>query len=152
MKLPVYIGLLSHSERTLAAAFRQLADGHGSEPDVYHLSLMLAAQCDRHEEALRSAIERYGEAGDDEPERIHAGEMSESRTGPLGLLRDLQDVYLLASLVDVTWAMVKQAAQGLRDEDLLKVVGDCDGETALQLRWLKTRMSQAAPQVLIAAR
>jgi hypothetical protein len=69
----------------------------------------------------------------------------------LGLLRDLQDLYLIADLVDITWTMVKQAAQGLRDAELLDVVGWCDGETSTQLAWLRTRMKQAAPQALIAA-
>lgn len=47
--------------------------------------------------------------------------------------------------------MIKQAAQGLRDTELLDVVTDCDGETAIQLKWLQTRMKQAAPQALILA-
>ena len=82
----------------------------------------------------------------------HHDGVGEPRTGPLGLLRDLQDLYLLATLVDVTWVMVKQAAQALRDDELLQVVEDCDHETAVQLAWLVTRMKQSAPQVLVAAR
>ena len=70
----------------------------------------------------------------------------------MGLLRDLQDLYLLASMVDVTWTMVKQAASALRGEELLSVVAPCDSETSTQLKWLQTRMKQAAPQALVAAR
>lgn len=152
MKLPVYLGLLHQSEATLAESYRQVADGHGDEPDVHFLCLTLARQCDAHQEALRPIIDRYGETSeDDEPERLHHDGLSETRTGPVGLLRDLQDLYLIASLVDITWTMVKQAAQGLQDAELLDVVGRCDGETATQLGWLKTRMKQAAPQALIAA-
>jgi hypothetical protein len=40
----------------------------------------------------------------------------------VGLLRDLQDLYLLASFVDITWTMVKQAAAALRDQELLGLV------------------------------
>ena len=69
-----------------------------------------------------------------------------------GLLRDLQDLYLLASLTDVTWTMVKQAAQALQDAHLLEIVEACEKETSVQLRWLLTRMKQAAPQALIAAK
>ncbi len=154
MKFPVYLGLLQRAESTLASAFRQVADGHGAEPDIHSTCLLLARQCDDHEQALRPAIERYGKAEEDadEPERLHASEMTETRSGPLGMLRDLQDLYVLASLVDVTWTMVKQVALGLRDEQLLQVVGECEKETATQLAWLKTRMSTAAPQALIAAR
>ncbi|WIB65957.1 MULTISPECIES: hypothetical protein [unclassified Curtobacterium] len=151
MLLPVYIGLLHRSEQSLATSFRQVAEGHGAEPDVFHLCHTLAAQCDAHAEALRPLVERYGEQPDDEPERLHADALSSTREGPLGLLRDLQDLYLIASLVDITWTLVKQAGQGLRDEELLRIVSDCDAETALQLSWLRTRMKQAAPQALVIA-
>lgn len=69
-----------------------------------------------------------------------------------GVLRDLQDLYLLASLVDITWTMVKQAGQGLRDKELLDVVAACDGQTTKQLKWLSTRMKQAAPPALLIAK
>jgi hypothetical protein len=152
MKLPVYLGLLHQSEATLAESFRQVAEGHGEEPDVHFLCRTLAAQCDAHQEALRPVIDRYGETTeDDEPERLHHDGLSETRTGPVGLLRDLQDLYLIANLVDITWTMVKQAAQGLKDAELLEVIARCDSETGVQLGWLKTRMMQAAPQALAAA-
>lgn len=152
MKLPVYLGLLHTSEGTLAESFRQVSDGHGHEPDVHFLCQALATQCDAHQHALAPIIERYGEVtDDDEPERLHADGLQNTRTGPVGLLRDLQDLYLLASLVDITWSMVKQAAQGLRDKELLAIVAKCDGQTSTQLEWLKTRMKQAAPQALIVA-
>ena len=152
MMLPVYLGLLQKSEQALASSYRRVAEGHGAEPDVYHLCQTLAKQCDQHERALVPVIERYGEKPEDEPARLHAEVMSETRTGPVGLLRDLQDLYLLASLVDVTWMMVKQAALGLRDEQLIGVVGGCEKQIKVQLGWLTTRMKQAAPQALIVAR
>jgi hypothetical protein len=153
MKLPVYLGLLHAAEGTLAKSLRQVAEGHGHEPDVHFICQTLAGQCDAHQEALASIIERYGEVQDeDEPERLHADGLENTRSGPVGLLRDLQDLYLMASLVDITWTMIKQAAQGLRDEQLLAVVSACDGETDIQLKWLSTRMKQAAPQALILGR
>ena len=151
MKFPVYLGLLHKSEQTLAASFQQVAEGHGAEPDVYYLCQSLADQCEAHVQALAPIVDRYGEVDDDEPERLHADGLSETRSGPVGLLRDLQDLYLLASLVDITWTLVEQAAQGLRDTELIDVVERCEGETRTQLRWLSTRMKQAAPQALLVA-
>lgn len=151
MMLPVYLGVLTRSEHALAASFRQVADGHGDEPDILHLCHTLAAQCDEHEQALAPIIDRYGEQPQDEPDRLHAEELSSTRSGPVGMLRDLQDLYLLASLVDITWTMVKQAAFGLRDTELVEVVTRCEGQTKVQLGWLSTRMKQAAPQALILA-
>jgi hypothetical protein len=52
---------------------------------------------------------------------------------------------------DITWTLVGQAAQGVRDTDLQAVVEGCEQETAIQLKWLRTRMKQAAPQVLVVA-
>lgn len=152
MKLPVYLSLLSESERTLAEAYRQMAEAHGDEPDVHFLCQAFAKQCDAHRSKLADAVARYGESpADDEPERLHHDGVGEPRTGPLGLMRDLQDLHLLASLVDSTWMMVKQAAQALQDGELFEVVSTCEREVEVQLRWLQTRMKQAAPQALIAA-
>lgn len=152
MNLSIYLRLLHQAEDTLAESFRQVADGHGEEPDVYFLCQTLAKQCDEHNRLLQPIVQRYGEAGaDNEPERLHADALASTREGPVGLLRDLQDLYLLASLVDITWTLVKQAGSALRDSELLDVIEHCDAETAVQLRWLKTRMKQAAPQALVAA-
>lgn len=39
-------------------------------------------------------------------------------SGPVGLLRELQDLYLPASFVDVTWTIIKQAGSALHDQEL----------------------------------
>jgi hypothetical protein len=152
MKLPVYIGLLDEAEATLANSFRVVAHGHGEEPDVHFLLETLAGQCDAHREALKPVIERYGEDTDgDEEHRLTANGVREVRSGPLALLLDLQDLYVLVNHIDVTWMMVGQAAKGDRDGQLLDIVARCEGDTELQIRWLKTRMKQAAPQALLVA-
>ena len=151
MKLPVYLGLLREAERVLAESFRQVAEGHGEEPDVHFLTRTLAQQCQAHCEALEPIVQRYGESRDeDEPERLHAEGLDRTRNGPVGLLRDLQDLYMLASVVEITWKLVGQAAEALRDREFIELIGRCQKETTTQMDWLKTRMEQAAPQALIA--
>jgi hypothetical protein len=151
MNVDLYLGLLRGSERTLAESFRQVAEGHGDEPDVFTLCHTLAKQCDEHERRLDPIVERYGERSDSEPERFHADALKETRSGPVGLVRDLQDLFLLATLVDITWTAVKQAGLALRDEELLDIVEACEHETKVQLAWLSTRMKQAVPQALLVA-
>lgn len=151
MHLSTYIGLLETGERTLAASFRQVARGHAAEADVHHTCLQLAARCDEHIGELAPVVERYGDAPAGEPERLHAEGLSQTRSGPLGLLRDLQDLYLLASYVDITWTLVGQAAKGARDVDLVDLVDRCDHETSTQVSWLRTRLKSAAPQALLVA-
>ncbi|GAA3929202.1 hypothetical protein GCM10023085_08220 [Actinomadura viridis] len=151
MHLSTYVGLLHTSLRTLADAFRQVGDGHAEEPDVHHICHVLATGIDGHVDRLAPIVERYGEHREEEPERLHAAGLDSTRSGPVGLLRDLQDLYMLASLTDITWTAVGQAAQGLRDRELLDVVESCEQDTDRQLSWLRTRIKQSAPQALIAA-
>ncbi|MFF5212865.1 hypothetical protein [Streptosporangium sp. NPDC000396] len=151
MHLAHYLGLLHRSQNELAAAFREVARGHPDEPDVRHICERLAAQCDDHARRLEPFARSYSEQAEDEPERLHSTLFSGTRTGGLGLLRDLHDLYLMAAECDVSWTLVGQAAQGLRDEELLRVVRRCEGETATQMLWLRTRMKQAAPQALVVA-
>lgn len=151
MLLRHYLGLLHAAQADLAGAFRDVAEAHRDEADVFHLAHKLAKQCDAHVEQLAPFVERYGEESDDEPERLRADLFRGSRDGPLGLLRDLQDLYLMTCEADITWTLVAQAAQGAREAELLAAVQRCEKETAIQQLWLKTRMKQAAPQALVVA-
>ena len=151
MNLGAYVGLLEDAQRALAEAFRQVGDAHRDEPDVEHICHKLAEQCDRHASALTPFGDRYGRRPDGEPERLRRELFGGTRSGPLALLRDLQDLYVMACECDIVWTIVGQAAQGARDRDLLKVVRGCEGETTIQMAWVSTRMKAAAPQALVVA-
>ena len=151
MHLANYLGLLHQAELELAKAFLEVARTHGHEPDVHELCLRFAEQGTRHADALAPSVDRYGEDKPEEPERLHSDLFGGTRSGGLGLLRDLHDLYLMATECEITWTLVGQAAQGARDPDLLEVVERCEGEVATQLSWLRTRMKQAAPQALVVA-
>jgi hypothetical protein len=150
--LSTYVGLADTSEQTLADSLRAVAEGHAHVADVFHTCHLLAHWSDQHRERLRPVVERYGEDPEvDEPERLHAAGLAETRSGEVGLLRDLQDLHVLATLVQTTWTVVQQGAQGLRDRELLEIARACSAETSRQLTWLNTRVKEAAPQALIVA-
>ena len=123
----------------------------GEEPDIHHLCQQQAKRCDAHAEQMHPFAHRYAEEAPQEPDRLHSELFCGTRTGGIGLLRDLQDLYLMAAECDICWTIVRQAAHGARDHDLIDVVDRCEGETAIQLKWLRTRMKQAAPQALVVA-
>ena len=149
--LSTYVGLADHSELTLADSFRAVGSGHAHVADVFHTCHLLARMSDQHRERLAPAVRRYGEDDVEEPERLHAEGLARARTGEIGLLRDLQDLHVLASLVQTTWTVIAQGAQGLRDHELLEIATTSNTETSRQLTWLNTRMKVAAPQALIVA-
>lgn len=151
MHLANYLGYLHRAELDLANGFRKVGEAHAQEADVYHLSHTLAQQCETHAEKLKPFVDRYGEEAPEEPEQLYHEFFEQTRSGGLGLLRDLQDLYLMVSACDISWTMIGQAAQGLRDRELLEVVNSCETETYNQMKWLRTRMKVTAPQALIVA-
>jgi len=146
-----YLGYLHRAELNLAGGFRKVAESHAAEADVYHTCNTLAKQCETHAEQLEPFVNRYGEERPEEPENLYHELFGETRSGGLGLLRDLHDLYLMANACDISWTMIGQAAQGTRDRELLETVEACERQTATQIKWLKTRMKQAAPQALLVA-
>jgi hypothetical protein len=132
MQLPRYLALLHREQLELADAFRAVAEAHPDEADVVRQCERLARQCDAHAERLEPFV---GEGPEVEPD----------------LLADLHDVYRRAAHCDMAWTLAGQAAQGCRDRELLAVVQGREGETEMQLKWLRTRMKQAAPQALVVA-
>jgi hypothetical protein len=110
-----------------------------------------ARTCDAHAAALAPLRERYAAYAEAEPDRLHAPGLTQARSGPIGLLRDLQDLYQLATLVASTWTLIGQAAQGARDRELIELTSGCHPETGAQLAWLRMRMKAEAPQTLLVA-
>ena len=151
--LDTYLGLLHRGEQTLADSFVTVGQGHQAEADVYHTCQSLAALSREHQELLSPVVARYGEqrrgADVEEPERLHADGVGSTREGAIGLLRDLQDLYLLATLVHSSWTVVNQAAQGARDRELMDIAQRCLEETSRQLTWIQTRIKIGAPQALL---
>jgi hypothetical protein len=151
--LATYVGLIDHAEKTLAESLRVVAEAQAEHPEVYFLCQTLAEMSERNRDLLAPAVNRYGEQSGGEatePERLHAAGLGEARTGPLGLLRDLQDLQVLTTLVQTSWTVAFQAAQGLRDHELIDIAQAASHTNSRQVAALNTQLKAAAPQALIA--
>lgn len=146
-----YLGLVENSERQLADALMAIAQHHGDEPDIEQTCELLASWSRQNLEKLKPLIERYSEEKSDEPERLKRDLFEKPRTGSLALLRDLHDLWLLASEVQLCWSVLDQAAKALRDRDMEAVCTQCIAQTKRQVSWLLQRIRQAAPQALVVA-
>jgi hypothetical protein len=149
--LATYLDLLDEGSGALADSLRMVADGHAEEADVHHTAHQLAPKYERHRERLRPFLDRYEDHPDGPPERLHAEPLTETRSGGVGLLRDLLDLFLLATYLEQAWTLVGQAAKGNQDADLVATVDECAAEVDVALTWLETRMKAAAPQALLVA-
>jgi hypothetical protein len=81
--------------------------------------------------------------------REKTSELIGSRPEPgMLLLRDLREIYLLASQASIDWTVLAQGAQAAKDRDLLAIVSECRTDQLRTLKWATTRIKEAAPQTL----
>jgi hypothetical protein len=146
-----YIELVHKGHQDFAKALRKTAVQHGDEPDVSVMCGILASWSDKLVNDLLPFVEKYGEEKDDEPDRLFSILFEESRTGSLALLRDLHDLWLMSNEAELCCLVLKQAALGLRDEELLQMCNTMELQSKRQTSWLLTRIKSAAPQTLVAA-
>jgi hypothetical protein len=151
MHLATYLDLLHQGSLSLASSLRRVADGHAEEADVHHTAQQLAATYDAHARRLEPFLDRYEDHPAGPPERLHADPVDQTRSGGVGLLRDLLDLYPLATYLQQAWVLVGQAAKGNRDAELVETVDACSADVETVLTWLETRMKAAAPQALLVA-
>ena len=57
----------------------------------------------------------------------------------------------MAAECDLAWTLLGQAPQGARDAELLRWSIGCEGETAIQLPWLRARMESGPAPALVVA-
>lgn len=146
-----YLRLVHAAEQELAGALTTVAHQHQEEPDVKESATLLADWSQEHISALAPLLERYDAQRSAEPERLTQALFQGPRTGSLALLRDLHDLFLLASSVQISWLVLSQAALALRDRQLEELCRRCSTENTRQLQYVRTRLAQAAPQALVVA-
>ncbi len=151
MHIRRYINLVHKTEVDLVKAFKTVADTHGEEVDVYQTCVLLSSWSQSLADGLEMFAKRYKEEEDNEPDRLTALLLQKPRKGSMALLRDLHDLYLVTTEVDVCCTKLKQAATGLGDKELLLTCEETERQTKRQLSWLLTRMKSASPQILIVA-
>lgn len=147
-----YLELVQKSEQDLVKAFSQVADAHGDEPDVSEICHLLASWSRRHVQELEPFVKRYGEEKNKEPDWLMHTLFDKPRSGSLALMRDLHDVWLIASEAQLCCVLLRQAADGLRDKALTNLCNNMEHTSKRQLSWLLTRLKAAAPQTLLVAK
>ena len=111
---------------------------------------LLASWSRQKAESACGFIVRYGSKRDSETDHLYSDLFQGPRRGGLALLRDLHDLWLLATEAQICWTLLGQAAQALRDDEFILACRENQATTTRQVAWLETRSKQAAPQTLIA--
>jgi len=147
-KVALTLAVARGNDQQLAGVFALLADRHDRDADVRDQSTLMATWSDKHIALLEPMIKRYGRTVSERPERLRAAMFAGTRIGSLGLLDDLKDTALMVQEQELTWTALDEAAQELRDKELLNIVRECKEETTRQLTWLKSRQKEMAGMTL----
>ncbi len=160
-KVGTLIDQLHEAEMTLGDDYRKVAERHASDHDLWHNCHTFARQCQARGAQLRQAGERYDqEIGDPHEIEVARRLASQARRAvadlvgrrpatALLMLRDLRELYLGAEEANLQWIMLGQVAQATRDEELLGMVEVLHRQLISQIKWLKTQIKEATPQVLL---
>jgi len=142
------LALIDSAEKELGNAFLEVAGRHAREPEIWETAALLAQWSAGHRARLRTFRGRYGPGRDPGPRKLARALFGGKRRGGIGLLRDLQDLSVLAHFVHVGWSSAVQAAKALRDRELEDAIGEMGAETDRQIAWLRTAIAVNAGQAL----
>lgn len=159
MKFGLVLQEMHRSENDLAHHLLVISERHKVDHEIYHLARDLARWSQQHVRDIAEIGRNYGqdldpesrgEAGLMETLREKGSEMVGRRpeTGML-LLRDLRELYLMACGVSADWELLAQAAQGMKDKDLLALAEKCHPQTIRQMKWANGKLKESATQVLV---
>jgi len=101
-----------------------------------------------HAGALAPVVSRDSANRHPEPSRLQSACFRDSRSGGLGLFRDLHDPWLLVQEAQITWEVLHQASSALRGEEMERICRERRFANHRQGAWLRTRIDQSAPQAL----
>ncbi|MGW5573995.1 hypothetical protein ACWEVD_22605 [Nocardia thailandica] len=145
---------LHGAENDLATLLLDVADRHRADHEIHHLARDLAGWSHDHVQALAGAGRAYGLelAPVRRPGRAVADELDGGphRSPGLLLLHDLREIHCAAAGVSIDWEILAQAAQALRDDELLGVVTRCHPRTLRQMRWADAQVKANAAQIVVA--
>jgi len=147
------------AEVDLLHELRKVGDRHHVDHDVRDMCATLADRTQRRIDVLDEHLDRYGRDSDSIDwegwDHLVAGvrrtiSKASGRLPQAGalLVDDLRSLYLTAEEVLLDWILLRQGAMAVRDRALLEAVKTQTAEVDRVVRWTKTRLKVAAPQVL----
>lgn len=137
------VGRLLSSEEQLIRGWEKLRSSHRAAPDIGMQSALFMTWSRENAAALRLRAPTTGG-----PEPVGRALAIGGAKNPLGLLRDLQALWLMVQESTASVAALLQGARALADHELEGDLSGIENRNDRQRRWLLARIRQAAPQAL----
>ncbi|MEM5775411.1 MAG: hypothetical protein AAGU05_10450 [Anaerolineaceae bacterium] len=149
MIIDQYLGSVYVGEEQLAEAYRVISDRHSAEFEINEMCNRFAEWSKGHMMAMQPAIDLFGMVRQPDSEQLRSSLFHGARIGGIGLLKDLQDLSILANSVRTQWTIVMQAASSIQDKALEQLAADVGDQLNREIDWLCTQIKNKSPQVLI---
>lgn len=143
-----YLGRVWGDENELARSFLVIASRHERDSEMRDGCKQMAEWSQALVDELEPFVERYGKKRSMDSEHVRSALFHGPRFGGMGLLRDAQDLALLAEDVKLGWTALEEAAPELRDPELEQIAKAARRKTERQIAWLETRIKTTAPNAL----
>ncbi len=144
-----YLGIAGEIHKQFAEACRAVSTTHMEETALTGGLKVLAQFSDDAAASLRRFAGKYGEKGAAEPDKLAATLFPAARPGSFGLLRDLQNLYVLSSNSQIVTTILLQSAKMLRDADMQAACEHVFEQVKRQQAWLRTQVQNRAAHTLV---
>ena len=147
--VPDAVGQLRSGLEQFAVACRDLKAVHVKELELVGSGELFARWCDELRAEFGPFAAKYGEHPGKGPETLRQVLFPTVRPGEFGELRDLQSLELLGTQVQGATTVLIQAAQGLRDRELLAASLHAAEQIRRVLAWADTQVKHRAVHSLL---
>ncbi len=163
MRISVAIEQVQDAECDLADELETVGERHAGDADVYHVAKTLSARCAGQLDLLRTSAERHDAPGRsldtsrnggpdvlERARRLASELVGKHELAGMLLLDDLRSLYLSAHRAELAWVLLEQCAKAARDAELLAATKVGREEAERRWKWVRTKLKEASPQVLVA--
>lgn len=150
------------AEATLADAWLRVGERESADQEWLYNARHFHTQCLEHIQKLAAVAPAYdAEVDEKEDSEFFQSMMGKVRhkvselvgrrpESGLLLLRDQRLVFTLGYATSFHWIVLGQVAQVMRDRDLLTMVDHCHKDILTQVKWVKSEVKAASPQIICA--
>lgn len=158
-KLPLVLRELHRSETSIARDLRAMADRHSADREIFHVARDIAEWSEEHIRQLAEIARRQNVRLRARPRLVQSvlstnfarrasTELARRPEPGLVLLADLRRLHRKAAGVALDWELLGQAAQAMRQRDLLELTQRCRPHTLRQMQWAEAQLKIHSPQVI----
>jgi anaerobic selenocysteine-containing dehydrogenase len=144
-----YLSLLQDANDGFQTACDQVLQDHSENPDVVRGSKIMRDLAHQANQRLQALLNTYGGSKPEEPRNLRHALFNKHRFGDFGLLREVHDLYLLATEVSLANLVLLEAAKELRDEGLLDFCTWMAEQADRQKSWCTSQAQDNAAQSLV---